>query len=226
MNLDSKSLGTAVLGAVLILGPAVAAGKGEQGSPAAVQVAAVEHGGAATQVVAQLHSALLQAMKHAETLGYQGRHDQLAPVLRRTFDLAYMARKAVGRHWKKLTEEEQQNLVRLFTELTVANYAGRFEGYSGQDFETLAEEPAIHDTMVVHTRLIQPDDENIQLNYRLRKEEGGWKIIDVYLNGTVSELALRRSEYSAVIKREGFDALVAALSEKIDKLEASGEGSS
>jgi phospholipid transport system substrate-binding protein len=62
----------------------------------------------------------------------------------------------------------------------------------------------------------------VQLDYRLRKANGNgdWRIVDVYLNGTVSELALRRSEYSSLIKREGFQALLAALHERIDSLAA------
>ncbi len=226
MQLQLKSLGAGVLCAALALWPAATAGAGSQAAPAAMRIAAVEPGGDAAEVVGQLHSTLIDVMKHAETLGYQGRYERLAPVLQNTFDLGYMARKAIGRYWKKLSEAEQQNLVKTFTQLTVANYAGRFEGFSGQSFETLSEEPAIHETMVVHTRLVQPDDENIQLNYRLRANGSGWKIIDVYLNGTISELALRRSEYSAVIKRDGFDALIAALGEKIDKLEAVSDSSS
>jgi phospholipid transport system substrate-binding protein len=48
--------------------------------------------------------------------------------------------------------------------------------------------------------------------------DGGWRIVDIYLNGTVSELALRRSEYSALIQREGFKALLAKLDERINDL--------
>jgi phospholipid transport system substrate-binding protein len=70
----------------------------------------------------------------------------------------------------------------------------------------------------VRSRLVESDGEVIQLNYRLRPVDGKWKIIDVYLNGTVSELALRRSEYSSLIQREGFDSLLVALNQKIDNL--------
>jgi phospholipid transport system substrate-binding protein len=65
---------------------------------------------------------------------------------------------------------------------------------------------------------VDPNDENVKLDYRLRAADGGWKIVDVYLNGTVSELALRRSEYSSLIKRKGLEALLAALDERIDSL--------
>ena len=64
-------------------------------------------------------------------------------------------------------------------------------------------------------KTVRPDREPVVLHYRLRRNGGRWHIIDVYLNGTVSELALRRSEYTTVMKREGFDALVAELEVKI-----------
>lgn len=167
------------------------------------------------QVVEKLHGALLEVMKDAEDLGYQGRYDRLAPVLKETYDTAFMAEKSVSRHWKLATAEEQAKLVETFSRFMIANYAGRFDGYSGERFEVVGEEPSAQDTVLVRTRLVQPEGEVVQLNYRLRSANGSWKIIDVYLNGTVSELALRRSEYASLIKREGWNAVIAALDQRI-----------
>ena len=63
----------------------------------------------------------------------------------------------------------------------------------------------------------------MRLDYRLRPVDGKWKIIDIYMDGTVSELALRRSQYSSLIRREGLEALITALEEKIDALAEDGE---
>jgi phospholipid transport system substrate-binding protein len=165
----------------------------------------------ATGCIDRLHEALLGVMKNSETLGYQGRYDQLAPALVELFDLAFMAEKSVGRHWKTASPEDRAILVDTFSRYTIANYAGRFSSYSGQHFETLQEEPSARGTLLVRTRLVDPDGgDDVNLDYRLRAIDGSWKIIDVYLNGTVSELALRRSEYSSMIKREGFQALLAS----------------
>ncbi len=171
-----------------------------------------------TQIVEKLLAALLGVMKDAEKLGYQGRYEKLAPVLKETYDTPFMAEKSVGRHWKQATPAEQVELVATFSRFMIANYAGRFDGYSGQSFETLGEEPSAQGTVLVRTRLIEPQGEGVQLNYRLRSENGNWKIIDVYLNGTVSELALRRSEYASLIKREGWNAVIAALDQRIQGL--------
>jgi phospholipid transport system substrate-binding protein len=173
-----------------------------------------------SQVIDTLHEKLLQVMKNAAALGYEGRVKQLNPVVRELFDLSFMAEKSVGRHWKTIDEADRTRLLAIFSRFTVANYAGRFSGYSGQTFETTKEEPSAHSTMLVHSRLLDQGGDAIQLNYRLRRVGGRWRIIDVYLNGTVSELALRRSEYSSLIKREGFAALLTALDKRIDDLAA------
>jgi len=166
-----------------------------------------------------LHAALLEVMRNATDLHYDGRSEKLSPVIPEHFDLSFMAQKAVGRRsWTKATEEEQKRYLDAFTRFMVANYAGRFDGYSGQSFQTLSEEPARSDTVLVKTQLIDPTDENVELNYRMRQVGEDWKIIDVYLDGTVSELALRRSEFASVVKRDGFDGLIDALDKKIAKL--------
>ena len=172
----------------------------------------------AVPVVESLHTEMLETMQGADTLGYQGRFDKLQTALGNSFDLDFMARKAVGRSWKKFSEPEQERWLGTFERVTCANYAGRFTGYSGQSFETLSVEPASHETVLVHTRLIDPQGENVDLNYRLAETPNGWRIIDVYLDGTVSELALRRSEYSAVIKRDGLDELVSSIDRRVDEL--------
>ena len=187
-------------------------------SAAAAAPEPAESDRAAALVVETLHDALIGVMKEADSLGYEGRREKLGPVLAQTFDVAFMAQKSVGRHWKKMGEEDRARLLETFASLTVANYAGRFDGYSDQRFETLKVEPSTHGTMVVHSRLVEADGDTTQLNYRLRPAGGGWRIIDVYLNGTVSELALRRSEYSSMIQREGLPALIAALDERIADL--------
>ena len=171
-------------------------------------------------LVDTLHSELLDVMKEADDLGYQGRFDRLSPVLGELFDIPFMAEKSVGRHWRKANDADRKRLLDTFGRFTAANYAGRFDGYSGQIFETLGTQSSTHGTVIVQTRLVQTDGDIVLLDYRLRSVNGNWKIIDEYLNGTVSELALRRSEYSSLIQREGFAALLAALDEKITTLAA------
>ena len=169
------------------------------------------------------HTGLLEIMKQAKTLGFQGRINALAPLMGQTFDLDFMASKTVGRHWKKLSDEEKLRWEETFARFTVANYAGRFTGFTGEEFVTLGVEEAARGTRVVLTKIVVPSEEDVQLNYRVVERDGEWKVIDVYLNGTVSELALRRSEYSSALKREGFDQLLASIETKIEDLKSKGQ---
>lgn len=172
-----------------------------------------------SQVIDALNACLSGVMKDAETLGYRGRFDRLSPVVRDLFDLDFMAQKIVGRHWKTASPEDQERIVDTFSRYTISNYAGRFSGWSGQEFQRLGEEPSARGTVLVRTKLLDPEGNDVELDYRLRHTDaGGWQIIDIYFNGTVSELALRRSEYSSLIKREGLEALLAALDERIAEL--------
>jgi phospholipid transport system substrate-binding protein len=203
--------------APLALAPRAHAEPAAAVAPAAT-AATVASEDAAPRVVERLHDTLLGVMRDATTLGYSGRYDRLWPVIHALFDLPFMAEKSVGRHWKAAGEANQRALVETFSRFTVANFAGRFDGFSGQSFRTLGVEPSTHGTVLVRTRLDEPGDEGVALDYRLRPVEGDWRIVDIYLNGTVSELALRRSEYSALIQREGFQALLAKLDERIQEL--------
>jgi phospholipid transport system substrate-binding protein len=172
----------------------------------------------ASVTVEMLHTSLVEVMKEAEQLGYAGRYARLEPVMKDLFDLPFMAEKAVGRYWDEVTQEERDRLVDAFSRYTIANFAGRFDGYSGQHFETLGREPSARDTLMVRTRLIDPGRESVQLDYRLHASGSRWRIVDIYMNGAVSELALRRSEYASLIKREGFAALLAALDARVQEL--------
>ncbi len=179
--------------------------------------------GSPAKTIETFHAGLIDIMKHAKELGIQGRIDRLTPLMEETFDLDFMASKAVGRHWRKLSDEDKKRWIETFTRFTTANYAGRFTGYTGEKFVTKSVEEAPRNTRMVMTEIIVPDDKNVQLNYRLIERDGKWKVIDVFLDGTVSELALRRSEYSSALKRNGFEQLLASVETKIKDLKRKGE---
>lgn len=210
----------AALFAVLAVSSGTATAAAEPASaPGAVETASAT-APAAAPVIDKLHEGLLSVMMDADEIGYSGRLDRLDVIVSDSFDLKFMAEKSVGRHWKKLSSEDQQRWLDSFRQMTAATYAGRFEGFSGQRFEVLGEEGANHETIVVRAILLNPDGEDVNLNYRLHQIDGAWKVIDVYLNGTVSELALRRSEYSTVLKRDGFAKLIETIDDKTQELAA------
>ena len=125
---------------------------------------------------------------------------------------------ALGSTWKELAEQERTEFVDLSRRYSASKYAYNFNGYGGERFETRSYAPAARGTLVVKTTLVQPKDDDVQFDYRLRNAGGHWRIIDIQLDAKISELAYRRAQYRSLIRREGFPHLVESLEEKIDEL--------
>jgi phospholipid transport system substrate-binding protein len=172
----------------------------------------------AVKAVNAFYDVLLSVMKQAKELGLRGRYDRLAAPIRATFDLAAMTRIAIGADWNAIPPAQQVALVDSFSRMTIATYASRFDGYSGERFEVEPSSEARATGRVVHTKLVQSNGEAIALNYLLRDSGGSWKIVDIYLTGTISELATRRTEFAAILKSGGPSALIDSLQQKTEAL--------
>ncbi len=175
----------------------------------------------ASQVVERLNAGLLDVMQKAKELGFDGRVEALAEVLGGTYHLPVMTKAAVGRYWRRFDGKQREYLVDAFTRMTLATYADRFNGYSGERFEVLEEVPTIKDLVLVKNRLIKSNGDVIMLNYLTRRYGNNWRIVDVYLDAKYSELARLRSEFLSVLSKGGFTALMAKLEERIKKAGAS-----
>ena len=163
------------------------------------------------------YDALLTTMRNGPTLGQSGRYARLAPVVDRVFDVPSMTRLAIGPSWATLPPAQQQQLIEAFRHYVAATYADRFDSYSGQQLQVTGEQPYNAD-VIVQTRIVKSDGETTTLNYLMRQSQGSWQISDVYLDGTISQLAIQRSEFHSILRREGVDGLVMALNRKVDLL--------
>jgi phospholipid transport system substrate-binding protein len=172
----------------------------------------------AVATIRAFYDVLLTNMKQADQLGVQGRYDKLAPVIRATFDLDAMTRIAVGPEWTAIPPEQQKALLDSFARMTIATYANRFDGYSGESFEVDPETVSRNTGRIVRSRLLRPKEDPVTLNYLMRASGDTWKIVDIYLSGTISELATQRSEFGAILKAGGPAALIQSLRQQIDKL--------
>ncbi len=167
--------------------------------------------------VQELYDALLGTMKNGRTLGQSGRFTQLEPVIRRTFDIPVMARLSVGSSWISLTEAQRQQVADSFGRYLSAIYADRFDSYAGQRLQVTGEQPAPSGVMV-RSQIIKANGEPVDVNYMMRRSGDNWLISDIYLDGAISEVATRRSEFAAILRNDGVDGLIAALNRKADIL--------
>ena len=164
-----------------------------------------------------LYDTLLSTMKNGRTLGQSGRFVQLEPVVRRTFDIASMARLSVGPSWATRSENQRQQVTDGFGRYISAIYADRFDSYSGQKLQVTDEQPTAAG-VVVHSQIVKANGEPVKVDYLMRKNGDSWLIADVYLDGAISEVATRRSEFASILRNEGIDGLIAALNRKADAL--------
>ena len=156
-------------------------------------------------------------MKNGRTLGQSGRFTQLEPVILRSFDISSMARLAVGPYWSGLTEAQRRQVTESFGRYISAIYADRFDSYAGQKLEVTSEQPAPSGVMV-KSQIIKASGEPVMVDYMMRRSGDGWLVCDIYLDGAISEVATRRSEFAAILKNDGIDGLIAALNRKADIL--------
>jgi len=170
--------------------------------------------------VQAFYDVLLDCMKNGKQLGFDGRYQKLAPAVDQTFDVPIMARIAVGPAWTNLPADKKTAVLDVFNRYMITTYASRFKAFSGQSFVVGDLTQPSADRKLVATQLLRPDGEPVQLNYVFRQGDAGWKIIDIYLSGTISEMARMRSDFSETIRTGGADGLIAILEKKINELKA------
>ena len=167
--------------------------------------------------VRSLYQTLLATMKDARTLGESGRYARLAPVVGRVFDIPLMARLSIGPSWAGLSDAQRQKATQSYGRYISAVYADRFDSYNGQKFEVNGEQQAAYGVLV-ESQIIKANGDPVKVDYVMRRNANGWLISDIYLDSTISEVALRRSEFATILRSNGVDGLIAALDRKTDSL--------
>jgi phospholipid transport system substrate-binding protein len=166
-----------------------------------------------TAVIQRFCDALIAVMKEARGLSFDQRYQRLAPTISQAYNLPLMGQLTVGAEWARLPPAQQQRFTDEFSRYTVAVYANRFDSYNGQRFDVQPATVTGPSGVIVQTQLIRADGTKLPLNYLMRQSDGGgpWQAIDVYLSGTISELATRRADFVAVLQRSGMDGLLQLL---------------
>lgn len=203
-----KGLKQAVIGVATTLAVLVCIG---------VQTAAAAE--SARAVVERLDDQLVATMKQADDLGFAGRYRKLAPVIDDTFDLKRIARLALGGEWKTLNAEQQHVYVTKFRQDTIATYAQRFDGYDGQRFEVTGARDVAGGRRQVDTVIVDQDGARTPISYVLDNDGGDWRVINVVARG-VSDLALKRGQYTGVIREHGAAAFLTHFDQQLRKYPA------
>ena len=197
---------TTVLAVLLMLAPMARAA--DAADPAARQIE-------------NFYSALVDTMKQGSQLGLQGRARQLTPVTRDVFDLPAMAQLSVGPSWQMLSEEDRKAIADAFERMTVANYAKNFGSFSGQTFTVDPMVKMRNADKIVESKMVSGGS-TVPFNYRMHMVDGKWKAVDIYLNGYVSQIAVRRADFASTVAASGAAGLVKKINDMVEKQMAGG----
>ena len=167
------------------------------------------------QVIEKLQSSLLQVMRDGDKLSYEGRFKFLEPIIDESHDLNLIIRTILGAtYWSQLGKEQQDLIAETFRKLSIATYAGRFNQYEGEQFQIVEQRALPREQVLVRSRLTKSDGGTVNFDYVLHQADGHWRIANILFDG-VSDLAIKRGEYRAILQRDGFQALIDMIKEKI-----------
>lgn len=176
-------------------------------------------GAEAAAPIQRLDAALLDAMKAGQGTAFPQRYAALEPVVVQTFDLEAVLAASIGLSWAGVPGDQKAQLLATFRRYTVANYAANFDHYTGQTFQIA---PAVRDVgngeVVVSTKIVAADGTSHKLDYVMRNTAAGWKAVDVLADGSISRVAVQRSDFRHLLNNGGTQALMAGLQQKVTSL--------
>ncbi len=170
----------------------------------------------ATAPIQALNQALIKAMQSGKSTPFAQRYAAMMPVVERVFDLSAILRASVGLRWNALPPAEQQQLLDVFRKFTVSSYVANFSQFNGERIDLAPSTRTIGADQVVETRLISSSD-TTPIDYVMHRSADGWRATDVLLNGSISQVAVNRSDWRALLA-SGAGGLIASLRRKVTDL--------
>jgi len=151
------------------------------------------------------------------TVGDSSRRMQFRELFLDGFDVKSLSRYAIGRYWRKASSAQRSEYQRLFTDFIVNTYASRFGQYSGEKLVVTGERAVKGKDTIVHSDIVRPDGAPVRVDWRVRKRDDEYKVIDIIVEG-VSMAITQREEFASVIRHHGgeVDGLIRELKSKTE----------
>jgi phospholipid transport system substrate-binding protein len=172
---------------------------------------------AITAPIATLGSALLQAMRTGQAT-FPQRYNALAPAVDQAFDLENVLQVSVGSYWRSLPPTQQQKLLQAFRAFIIATYVSNFKSYSGQTFSVSPEVRAVGAERIVSSKMAKPEGDVLRMDYVMHQTPLGWRAKDILLDGTISRVAVQRSDFASQLAQGDASRLIASLDQKVSVL--------
>jgi phospholipid transport system substrate-binding protein len=169
------------------------------------------------QPLRELYAALEAVMRSGRSTSFPHRFDMLAPIVDRVFDLQTVLKLSIGLRWGNMDPDTRARLLKVYRRFTIATYVANFDKYEGEHFQILPGTRGSGADRIVGTEIITGDDRT-RLDYVMRADRGNWRAVDVLLEGSISRVAVQRSDFRSILARGDADALIASLQRKIADL--------
>jgi phospholipid transport system substrate-binding protein len=170
--------------------------------------------------IAAFNDALLAVMHAGPSTSFAARMQMLRPLVERAFSLPLILRNSIGPRWTSFTPAQQAQLLEAFTNFTVASWVANFDTYDGERFEILPDLRTIGSDQVVQTRIVPRNGDPTRLDYVMRNSGNAWKAVDILLNGSISRVAVQRSDFRSQLTSSDPTPLIGMLREKVAALAA------
>jgi phospholipid transport system substrate-binding protein len=168
-----------------------------------------------TATVTQFNEALLVAMKTGQQTDFSRRFQTLAPAVDQAFDLWTVLAVSVGSNWASLSPDRQSRLLDAFRRYTVASYVANFDSYAGQRFTVSPDTRSLDaGRQLVRSQIAPVGGDAVEMDYVMEQTVSRWKVVDVLAAGSISRVAVQRSDFRHILATGGGDALLASLQRK------------
>jgi phospholipid transport system substrate-binding protein len=178
-----------------------------------------------TSTVQKLYDALQNVMRAGASTPFATRFDTLAPTVDNVFDLSAILKASVGIKWEAMSPEAQRKLEQAYRRFSVATYVANFDKSDGETFRVLPDVRQAGNDRIVASEIVSRNGDRTRLDYLMRHESASWRAVDVLLDGSISRVAVQRSDFRKVLRSGDADALLAMLQKKIADLSGGALGS-
>jgi len=173
------------------------------------------------QPIADLNAGLLRVMHTGKATSFDERVSVLTPIVTNAFDLAAILQSSVGpARWSTLPDAEKTELMNVFIRFTVDSYVANFNAYDGETFLIAPEMRHVGNDLVVQTKIVPASGDPTKMDYVMRQSDKGWRAVDILLDGSISRVAVTRSDFRALLAQGGASHLIESLRGKAVGLES------
>jgi phospholipid transport system substrate-binding protein len=156
-------------------------------------------------------------MRSGRTTPFPQRFETLAPVVDRAFDLETVLKVSIGQRWGSMDADLRARLLKAFRRFTIAIYVANFDKFDGEQFKILPGSRESGADRIVATEIVA-GNERMRVDYVMRNDNGAWRAVDVLLEGSISRVAVQRSDFRKILANGDADALISSLRRKISDL--------